>query len=102
LDHCLEISYPDQYSSSIDRFLHLIRAQRASEYPHTNHGGSSSYYRGSSPYYTDMYDRGYAPMQTVVSSALERGNVLQQDLSSDDTILDSVNHLVTAAKSSYL
>jgi len=32
-----------------------------------------------------------------MSSALERGNVLRQDLNSDDDILDSVNDLVTVA-----
>jgi hypothetical protein len=102
LDHLMVIPYPDQFCSSLDRFFHLIRAQRASEYPQSNPDGSSSYYSGSSPYYASMYQTGYSSMQTILSSALERGGVLQQDLDSDNIVLDSINDLVTVAQSSSL
>ena len=102
LDHLLVIPYPDQFCSSLDRFFHLIRAQRASEYPQSNPDGSSRHYLGSSPYYAAMYQSGYSSMQTILSSALEWGGVLQQDLDSDDIVLDSINDLVTVAQSSLL
>ena len=94
-------THQDTYSYTLDRFLHIIRAQKSTLLSPNNPSDptdSTPHYSGSSPFYADMYTGAYSSMETTMSAAEGQGTQVKKDIQMNNEAGEILNNLMKFAR----